>query len=122
MGYRSEISVLVTLPKNVSARKVVNAFKKAWGDYDFKECFEVDSASVEGCVYIGTIEDLKWYTGSLGFEEVNNFMELINHWEEHFKSGGVHFIRIGESYDDVEEIVSGDVKQYLSLNRVVELP
>lgn len=121
MGYRSGVSILITLPENVSARKVINKFKKAWGE-DFKDYFTTDDKSVDGCLYIGTKEDLKWYTGCYGFEEVNRFMEIVNHWEEHFETGGIHFIRLGENYDDVEEIVSGDVMEYLSLNRIVELP
>lgn len=121
MGYRSEINILITLPENVSARKVINKFKKAWGE-DFNEYFSTDDECVENCLYIGTKEDLKWYEGS--FEAVTNFMELVRNWEDYYKTGGIHFIRLGENYDDIEEICSGDVMnmKYLGLSRTTTLP
>ena len=123
MGYRSEVAILITLPENVSARKVINKFKKAWGDYNFEEDFEVDTESVNGCVYIGTKGDLKWYEGKqFGYKEVNDFMELVRNWEDYYETGGVHFLRIGENFDDVEEIVSGEVDEFLQLTRSISLP
>ena len=122
MGYRSEVAMLITLPENVSARKIINRFKKIWGDYNFEEDFEVDTTSVEGCVYLA-ISDIKWYEGKqFGFKEVNGVMELVRNWEDYYRTGGVHYIRIGENYDDVEEIISGEVNEYLGLRRSIELP
>ena len=121
MGYRSEISILVTLPKRVSAQKIINEFKKAWGE-DFNDYFSTDKKCVANCVYIGTKEDLKWYEGIFGYEEVNRFMDIVYHWKDHFKSGGIHYIRLGEDFSDTEEIVNGEVEEYLQVNRIVELP
>ena len=121
MGYRSEVGILITLPNNVKAQEIIDKFKNAWGE-DFDKMFEVDTDSVNDCVYL-KIDDVKWYEGKdFGFKEVNNVMELVRNWESHYDTGGVHYIRIGENYEDVEEIVSGDVEEYLSLCRTIELP
>ena len=120
MGYRSDISILITLPEKVSAEEVIDKFRKAWDrqEADFDKYFEINQ-NVNGCVFLG-ISDVKWYEYT--FEEVTNVMELVRHWDEHYESGGVHYIRLGEDYEDIEEIVSGDCEEYLSLVRYVALP
>lgn len=121
MGYRSDIGILITLPENVSAKEIIDKFRKAYGEEDFDDYFEVDE-DVRGCVYLH-VSDVKWYEGKdFGYKEVNNVMELVRNWEEHFKTGGIHYIRIGEAYDDLEEIVNGDVEEYLGVSRTIELP
>lgn len=118
MGYRSDIGMLITLPENVSAKEIVDRFRKAWGEKDFETDFEVDE-DVRGCVFLH-IDDVKWYENF--YEEVDNVMEIVNNWEDTYKTGGIHFVRIGEEYDDVEEIVKGDVKEFLGMSRTIELP
>ena len=115
MGYRSEVDILINLPKHVSAQKMVDKFKKAWGeDFDI-----VDTTSVKNCVFL-SIDWVKWYEGT--YKEVDNIMKLVNRWESHYKTGGIHFVRIGESIEDTEEIISGDCERILNVERIVTLP
>ena len=113
MGYRSEIGCLVTCPKHVAGSKIISRFKKAFGE-DFDACFDVKQFSngEDSFVYIHG-DWLKWYEDS--YSDVMAFMDIVHTWEDHYKTGGVHFVRIGESLGDIEEDYRGDPQQYIEV-------
>lgn len=108
MGYRSEVGCLITVPNKTNsdnlAKKIANIYK-----FDDVKVFEQ-----WGVRYIYLHDNwVKWYEDV--FDDVKAFMEFIHSWP--YKTGGVHFLRIGESYDDVEEYVNGDPQEYIQLER-----
>ena len=120
MGYRSEIGILVTIPKTTSAKKILEKMFSKWDKNEFKDLFEVTKFNREHIkfVYVNTKYDLKWYEC---FEEVKTTMDFINDFNKHYKSGGIHYLRVGENYDDVDEIVVGDPFEYIHLHRYMEI-
>lgn len=115
MGYRSEIGILVTLPRGVKAKTMVNHLFKKWDKDEFKQCFEVKERYEEfNYVYIHTTRDLKWYES---FKDVGATMKFIRDFENHYKTGGIHFVRIGEEMDDIEEEIKGDCERIIQLER-----
>lgn len=121
MGYRSEIGCLITCPVKVSAGKIIQKLRGVWGDdEDFNSCFKVSEFSngEDRFVYVHA-DWLKWYDGS--YDDVTAFMEFIRSWEDRYQSGGVHYVRIGESLGDVEEEIHGDPQQYINVYSTMEL-
>jgi hypothetical protein len=48
-------------------------------------------------------------------------MDFVNSWDDNYKDGGIHYLRIGEDYDDIEEIVYGEPMKYIHLFRYMKL-
>ena len=109
MGYRSEIGVMITMPKHAKYEDIIKRFRKGWNDdEDFDYCFEIKRKEYYGdrFIFIHSKIDLKWYEGS--FKDVDGFMDVIRKWTDTYKTGGVHYVRIGERVDDLEEEIYGD--------------
>ena len=116
MGYRSEVGVLITVPLKVNSDKLLNKIKKAWGE-DFEKCFEIKQF-VEDYRYLALHCDwIKWYES---YGCVKRFMDFIRSWE--YASGGVHYVRIGESLEDLEELIYGCPEKYIEIERYMSLP
>lgn len=118
MGYRSQIALIVTLPKKVSYDTMLSKFKKAWNDDDdFACCFRVSSDKNEYGRYLKLItkSDLKWY--ETYFKQVDDFMKIVREFEDTYKSGGLHYLRLGEDLTDVEEIIQGEPQEYVGFYR-----
>lgn len=127
MGYRSEIGILITLPQDKNeALLVEQQLKEAMGK-ELETCFSFKHFERKGIentydmLYVKTNCDLKWY-GS--YEEVRRTMDFVNTYEEkycneeeHSYCEGLHYLRIGESYDDMEEIIQGDPWEYINFIR-----
>ena len=115
MGYRSEVGVLITVPDKVNSNKLVEKIAKIYGDcfrsdFDVVKEFKKDDNRF---IYLHC-DWVKWYES---FEDVKAFMGFISSWENHYKTGGVDFVRIGESYEDLEENVYGDPQEYIRVER-----
>ena len=117
MGYRSEVGILITVPARMTAESIVMALSKKWTDWH--ECFETSKFKENGIqfVYVHTKFDIKWYEET--YEDVKATMKAIHNWK--YKTGGCHYIRIGESWEDTEEIVAGDPAKYLNFYRYFAL-
>ena len=116
MGYRSEIGILITCPKRVSGDKIISRMKKAWntenGD-DLEKDFSITEVLDGKHRYVGFHCDwIKWYES---FDCVRKVMDYIGTWDENYKSGGVHFVRIGESLGDIDEMCFGDPESYIDV-------
>jgi len=123
MGYRSEIGVMVTMPKHAKYEDIIKRFRKGWNDdEDFDHCFDIKTKEYYGdrFIFIRTKVDLKWYEGT--FKEVDNFMKVIRNWTNNYKTGGVHYVRIGESVDDLEEEIFGDIEECVQIQRSMYAP
>ena len=108
MGYRSEVGCLITVPAKVNSEKLV---KKIHSLYQFDNVKILDRYGVR-LIYLHD-SWVKWYEEC--YDDVKAFMEFVHNWP--YKTGGVHFLRIGESYDDVEEIVKGEPQEYIQMER-----
>ena len=63
---------------------------------------------------------MKWYDNL--YEDVKETMNWINDFENNYDSGGVHYLRIGESWEDVEEIMHGnEIKRYIEFYRYMDI-
>lgn len=126
MGYRSDVKVLIDIPCRKAsdvakeiARKTEHKSEYSKDVYQLFDKFLVDKK--ENILILEAI-DTKWYED---FDEVKEFYDWLAETSDKFDKGmegGIHFLRIGESYDDVEEIVYGDPKEYLQLYRDIEIP
>ena len=118
MGYRSEIGILITIPEETNSDELISKIKDLWGD-DFYDCFSVKKFS-EGKYNFLTFHSnwIKWYGTYTCVMNVENFIE---NWEDNYKTGGIHFIRIGEDYDDFEEKYYGTPEKYIDCVRYLEI-
>ena len=118
MGYRSEIGILVTLPRGVKASTMLKKMFGAWEENDFNYCFEVKERHEEfNYLFVHTKHDIKWYEDC--YQDVTKTMKFIRDFEKHYKTGGVHYLRIGESIEDVEEELRGECERIIQLERIM---
>ena len=118
MGYRSEIGVLITVPVRVNSDKLIGKIAHIWGD-DFNDCFSVKKFKENGIHFIALHCDwIKWYES---YTCVRKFMNFIASWENHYKTGGVSYIRIGEDECDVDDQCYGEPSKYIELVRYMEV-
>lgn len=115
MAYRSEVGVLITVPDKVNSSKLVEKIARIYGDcfrrdFDVVQQFKKDNNRF---IYLHC-DWVKWYDC---FKDVKAFMRFISSWKNHYKTGGVDFVRIGESYEDLEENVYGDPQEYIRVER-----
>lgn len=108
MGYRSEVGVLITVPDKVNSDKLVKKINSLINDYDSVEFYNKYGGRF---VYLRW-DWVKWYDS---FDDIHDFMEFLGSWP--YKTGGVHFMRIGESSEDVEEAFYGSPQEYIDLHR-----
>lgn len=121
MGYRSDIYLEF---KTKSAKKVMSDInerikvglngKETEELYYLKKLFNKIKVSEDGTKVILTAEYVKWYDY---FEDVKAVMsyidelgeEMVREQNENGRTDDfIHFIRIGESYEDIEELRYGD--------------
>ena len=111
MGYRSDVAVVIKTAEN-------NKFVEAINDWDKKHNLDgyrgakyllknadKDRKSKDGEYRIISWDNIKWYSGIEGFEDVDFFENLDDYDIEY------DFIRIGEEMGDYE--VEGDLNSGL---------
>lgn len=99
MGYRSDVRIATSRKGfNKLEKFVSNAVKQNSYNLLNDTKFKVLGKDV---AYFGW-NDIKWYSGISGYDSI----EIINNGLEKLKADGYtyHFSRIGEDYDDFEEI------------------
>lgn len=101
MGYRSDIRIVTSKDGFEKLKEFVTKYLEE-KKLDNKEYNLLDSMDVivegKGQVYFGW-NYLKWYEGD--YTEVDSIMEGINYLGENEYS--YRYMRIGESYEDIEE-------------------
>ena len=129
MGCRSDVAILFTLPDNIPTEQVLKELQACLNgmtlydgkpetlDWIFNE-IKVDEEEHLIQLFAG---DIKWYTGCSGYEDINNIMAYIHSFTDKYEDGGYHFVRIGESIEDVEEEFDGDDIKWLGINRSIDL-
>lgn len=116
MGYRSEVGILITVPAKVNSNRLLERLCKMYGGKfeDMKQFSDGENRFIylhEGWV--------KWYEDS--YDDVKAIMNFIYNWEDHYKTGGVHYVRIGEHVSDVDELTFGEPHQYINMERYLTL-
>lgn len=115
MGYRSDVKVLIDIPskkaedlgKEIEKATLINGHS-AFGEY------QIDK---KNNLLICEAKWVKWYED---FDEIKAFNDWIGNKQEEFENGlegGIHFIRMGESLEDNEELIYGDPQHYLQIVR-----
>ena len=102
MGYRSDVRIMTT-------KKGFKELKKFTDDYlkgkNFTYGNLLDDLQINEetkyAKYFGW-DSIKWYDGCEGFEDVDAIMEGLSHLAD--KDFSYRYARIGESYDDYEEL------------------
>ena len=123
MGYRSEVAVRFDLPSKFGndVKGFLEEIKKQTGIKNLNDLFDgyyTDKFySEEDNVVILYAEYVKWYSGF--YDDVDKFEEFMNDFEDFYEDGAVHFVRIGENLEDIEEKIIGDPSGYLDVIREV---
>ena len=115
MGYRSDVCMRIEFE---NAEQLLKAMQKL---VEFE--MEADKQAIvkgwNGCdVMIVQWLSVKWYDDF--YSDVKEIMEWFKGLENDCK--GAHYMRIGEDYTDLEEIVIGEPYDYISLNRSFDIP
>lgn len=101
MGYRSDIRIVTSKDGFKKLKEFVIKYleekKLDTKEYNLLDSMDVKAEGKEQ-VYFGW-NWMKWYEGD--YPEVDSIMEGINHLGE--KEYSYRYMRIGESYDDIEE-------------------
>ena len=111
MGYRSQVAVVIRTADNNKFTEAINDWDKKYnldeddGAKHLLKCADVDKESKDGEYRIISWDNIKWYSGIEGFENVDFFENLYDYDIEY------DFIRIGEEMGDYE--VEGDLNSGL---------
>lgn len=118
MGYRSEVGILITVPKRIKPETMVKKLFSKWKANELKDCFKITYFEEFGSKFVyAYCSWIKWYAET--FEDEKATMHFINNYG--YKTGGIHFVRWGEDYDDVEEIIVGKPQKWLQFERRIWL-
>ena len=110
MGYRSDVRIITS---KKGFEELTGFVKKYLGEgykYNLLDSLEINEDRGDQ-IYFGW-NYLKWYDGFAGYENVTAIEEGLEHLAE---SGyGYRFARLGENYDDYEELNDdGDNEDWL---------
>lgn len=116
LGYRSDVRIATSKKGFDVIKKVVEDRLQQINQLDCNllDCLDIKKENDEVC-YFGW-NNIKWYDGIKGYEEVDAILEGLDELEE--KDISYRFARIGESYDDYEQfshdgIDEVDLKSYV---------
>lgn len=116
MGYRSDVRIATSKKGFNELKKVVEDKLREINQLDCNllDCLDIRKENDEVC-YFGW-NNIKWYDGIDGYEEVDAIIDGLDELEE--KDLSYRFARIGESYDDYEQfshdgIDEVDLKSYV---------
>lgn len=107
MGYRSQVAVVIKTADNDKFAEAINDWDKKHNLDEYHsakyllESADKDRKSKDGEYRIISWDDIKWYSGIEGFEDVDFFENLDDYNIEY------DFVRIGEDMGDYE--VEGDL-------------
>lgn len=117
MGYRSDVRIMTTKKGFDELKKYTDKYLK---DKNFTYGNLLDSLDFNDetkyAKYFGW-DSIKWYDGIEGFEDVDAIMNGLEHLKD--KDLSYRYARIGESYDDFEEM---DYESNLEEEQDLEYP
>jgi hypothetical protein len=122
MGYRSDVTCIMYTndPKDKGAGAIMSAWLKHHIHDDDIQYFEFHDTEV-----IFLAEDWKWYESYL---PIQRLMNLFTEFDQALCGGAdgdgsccLEFMRVGESYDDVEQHDSNNSHGRLSLSRCIRI-
>lgn len=106
MGYRSDVRIVVSKKGYKELKKFVEKFLEKYekehnieGVYNIFNHKDIETKR-ENYYYLGW-NDIKWYDGIGGYEDINAIVKGLDYLAENDFS--YRFARIGENYDDIEE-------------------
>ena len=120
MGYRSNVICLMysaSMDDNDSTKGIIREFIRQRVTPDLFQYFTFDGwgARFEA-------DQWKWYDG---YADIDSRMKLFDEYAETFYEGGYEskyafeYVRIGESYDDVEMVEKGGYQNRLYVSRLI---
>lgn len=116
LGYRSDVRIATSKKGfNILNNYVEERMKELnKTDYNLLNYLDISKEN-KGVCYFGW-NHIKWYDGFEGYEYIDAIIEGLNKLEE--KDISYHFARIGESYDDYDEInydvsTDNDLEEYI---------
>jgi len=98
MGYRSDIRFLIPITDYEKLKgdcRLKHGNNSLFTALDKKEIRKTDDG--KEFMYFGW-DNIKWYTGTEGYEEIDDIENAVYDCNEH------HMVRIGEDNDDIEEV------------------
>lgn len=100
MGYRSNVRITVSKDGFKKLRELVrDSAARSGRDWNLIDTYSTVLANNDQMRVC--INDVKWYTGCPGYEDVNDVEDALR--ELRTLGYGYHFARIGENYTDIEE-------------------
>ena len=114
MGYNSEVCVRFDIPTRMTQDSFIKRIEKDCKcklSNLFDKIYKKDKVLY---LYTGWV---KWYNN---FPDVENFENFVHNFEDKFKTGGVHFIRIGEDLGDIDDYSFGNPSDYISIIEQVD--
>lgn len=113
MGYRSDVAVVITVERKESFELILNELNAM---ELVKKYGSISDNGVDGiCI---KWESIKWYTGFMGYDEINAFVKWLSKEAEE-ENISYHFIRIGEDVSDIEEKVEGEPLYWAYVERSI---
>ena len=117
MGYYSDVAVRIEIAEGYDVNKVIENFKENFNNeyevFDLENHLHYVKRGIVICGY-----SLKWYDS---FGDVQAFYKWCEEQEaDNENIEGIHFVRIGEDLDDIEERVYGELWDYIHIRRDFE--
>ncbi len=109
MGYRSDVRIMTTKKGFNELKKFTNKYLKN-KNFEYLNLLEdLDfNKETEYAKYFGW-NNIKWYETCEGYEDVDAIIEGLNYLKD--KDFSYRYVRIGESYDDYEEMYNESDKE-----------
>lgn len=115
MGYRSEVKCLINLKE-----RDVEDVKKEIIDLVGEDFFDEIKTNKTKKLVLCSADYIKWYDS---YPEVRNFEIWMRKQSEKFSptnKGTIHFVRIGDDLDDIEEKCYGEMEYFLDVRRHID--
>ena len=123
MSYYSDVAVRIEVSEGYDVNKVIEDFKENFNNeyevFDLERCLEISS---DNQVVTFWVYGIKWHDW---FDEVKALFKWFAKQEEQIELclgdiKGIQFVRIGERLDDNEDIVYGNLNEYIHISRSFE--
>jgi hypothetical protein len=120
MGYRSNVTTVITVENKKNFKKYLKELKELKDDESMKELIDDAEFTDNGVDGIRlSWESIKWYNCLGSYPEIIAFENWLDKIAED-EDTSYHFVRIGEDLDDVEERIEGDPKYWVYIERRLE--
>lgn len=134
MGYYSDYGLRLEFKEEVSLSYLVDLFnsflveRELQEEYDFIEWLTVDEIFPTTKIYQKGLQEKRYIMDICGYEMkfyndydcIGRWVDLFVDWLDDKKICEFHFIRVGESWEDIEEIFTDNVEFPLSMIRKID--